>query len=273
MQKGDCTDENSSKTVKIDIVGACPSRDLISLVNNERFVVCKYFSLLFAPSFDNSPLLESGHVTPDQLEGQSGYIKRINASELNRTVIQELNNSGAEWVLLDMYNVTRGLNEVCFGGEKHYYSGRWVSKHNIEQSVKEKGMQIDSFKKIELDEYPEVEESIDLFCEYLKSRYGKHIILVELKPSLWQLDGDGAVNYTRDVASETMSRYMDKYFIKFLERLDCYYIKTPPNVICDSYHKFGPDRVHYVQDWYEYSNAVMELIVNEDPDYLRKSDL
>jgi len=67
---------------------------------------------------------------------------------------------------------------------------------------------------------------------------------------------------------------MDEYFMKILKKLDCHYIRTPPNIIYDSYNHFGDAyRVHYVQEWYDYANKCIDLITSGSKNCYRKMDI
>jgi len=69
---------------------------------------------------------------------------------------------------------------------------------------------------------------------------------------------------------------MYNVFNKVLDRLQCYYIKCPDNIVSDSYHKWGGMGhgvpVHYTYEFYLYANRCIEIITSGDKDWIRKCD-
>ncbi len=262
----------SDKKVLIDIFGVCTARDIFGLVPNEKLEVRKYYQLSFPPLFDDSDLFKVNPISPDDVDQKTGYGRRTAAADINRTALTGLKESNAEWIIIDVRSVPKGLWEVSFGGETHYYSGDVVDRKSIERSILAKNLEMKSFKKVLYDDISNPDNYVDLFCNFLKERYGKNIILLEVKEAMWHLDKEGNVSFVQDSSVEGRCRQMDDYFLKFMDRLDCYYIRTPSNVICDSYHRFGVNYVHYVQEWYDYANKCVDLITSGDEDWLKKMD-
>lgn len=262
------------KKVSFDVYGVCTTRDIFGLVPNNKYVVKKYYQLSYPPLFDDSDIFRINPLSPDDIANKAGYLRRTIAADLNRTALVGLKESGADWVIIDLRSVPKGLWEVSFGGETHYYSAdKFVKRKHIEQSIKAKGLKIDSFRLLSYDEMPDADRYIDLFCEFLKERYGEKIILVEIKEAIWLLDKEGNVSFRQDYDLEDKCRMMDSYFVKFLDRLDCYYIRTPSNILYDSYNHFGDKyRVHYVQEWYDYANKCVDIITSGDKDWIKKMD-
>ena len=262
----------SEKKITFDALGVCNLMDLFYLCPNEHFNVKKFFQLSFVPQFDKSPLFEINPLKPEEFEGRINFFRKMTAADINRTILPDLSNSGAEWIIIDVRQLAYGLKKLEFGGEIHYCSDRDVSKSNAEKAVKAKNLKLDSFTHVEFDEVPNAEQYHDFFCDFLKNRYGKNIILIELKEALWTLHKDGTVSYEDNEILERYCRTTDYWFYKTLEKLDCYYVKTPPNILWDEHHVWSYELVHYVQEWYDYANKCVELITSGDPDYLKKTD-
>ncbi len=260
------------KKVLIDVFGACTARDIFGFISNEKFEVGKSYQLSFLPLFDDSDIFRINPVSPDDLNMKTGHGRMTAAADINRTALTGLKESNAEWIVIDVCSIPKGLWEASFGGETHYYSGDLVDRKSIERSISAKNLEMESLKMVSYDDVPDSENYIDLFCNFLKERYGENIILLEIKEALWHLDKEGNVSLVQDSGVEERCRQMDDYFLKFMNRLDCYYIRTPANVICDSYHHFGFNHVNYVQEWYDYANKCVELITSGDKDWLRKMD-
>jgi|GEM_PF-6762344 len=264
-----------SDEISFDVFGVCTTRDIFGLVPYNRFPVRKYFQLSFPPAFDTSNIFSINPLSPDEFNGNSGYMKRTIAADVNRTVISDLENSGANWIIIDLRSVPKGLWEVSFGGETHYYSvGNFVKKDSIIKSVEAKGLKVDSIRIVDVSEVPKMDEYVDEFCDFLKKRYGRNIILVELKEALWLLDKNGNVTFKQNASAERNMRIMDTYFMRILKKLDCHFIRTPPNIIYDSYNHFGDAyRVHYVQEWFDYANECIEVITSGSRNYRRKLEI
>ena len=264
-----------SRDVSFDVYGVCTTRDIFGLVPYNKYPVKKYFQLSFPPAFDPSNLFSINPLIPDDIDASSGYVRRICAADLNRTVISDLENSGASWIIIDVRSVPKGLWEVKFGGETHYYSlGNFVKKEAIYKSIEAKGLAVESIRKVKTEEVPDMDAYVDKFCDFLKRRYDGNIILVELKEAMWLLDKGGNVAYKPSAESEYNCKVMDEYFMKILKKLDCHYIRTPPNIVYDSYNHFGDAyRVHYVQEWFDYANKCIDLITSGKEGYQREMDI
>ncbi len=116
-----------NQKITFDVLGVCTSRDIFSLSDKGKYEVIKYYQLSFPPLFDDSDVFKMRKINVDEMPSEwSGYCKRTGASELNREVLSGLENSGADWIIIDLKSIPRGLFEAKFAGETHYFSAKSV---------------------------------------------------------------------------------------------------------------------------------------------------
>ena len=256
-----------------DVFGVCTTRDIFSLVENDRFKVKRYYQLSIPPAFNEGELIKGAKMELSEIIEESNFRKKCALAECNNTVLGDFESSGAEWMILDLRSIPKGVLEVKVGGETYYYSTWFTGRVNSLNSWKKRGIKVDSIRYRRFEDIPDHMKYVDLLCDFLKKRYGKNIVLVQIREAMFKIDGSGTVYYTNDRESDTFNILLDKYFNLFLEKLDCYYIKTPSNVIYDVYNSFGPRwRVHYVYEYYEYAQKALELIVQRKKNLLKELD-
>lgn len=104
-----------------------------------------------------------------------------------------------------------------------------------------------------------VQEGLNKFIEYIKDRYGKNIILINVVEKEYSLNEDGLIEKRKVDEKKVTCEYNFDLFL--LEKLSCYYIKMPNNTITDKLHPWGESNVHYISEYYEYVyNAIMSIV-------------
>ncbi len=262
--------------VHIDVWGCCTSRDIFAIAENDNVKVVKYYQLPIFTQFDKSEDMLANRMTIDEVDAhKSNYANRMAKAELNREALEGLLESDSEWLVLDVRYYTYLYYEAVFNGVPHYYSRVIVNADEVVRSVEKKGLDIESFNKLPLNE-EDVDFKLDEACDFFKKRYGKNIILVQVRESDRILDENGMVVPRVQGGREKALLMEDDLFNRLLDKLDCYYIKCPENVASETYHKWGHrghgTSVHYTYDYYEYANRCIEIILSGDKDWLKKCD-
>ena len=104
---------------RVDIVGSCVSRDSFSIGGSDKdFEVTSFFQ-------ECNPLLQfTSHVIPDIkqedivcVKERSAFLKRCFCADMNKTVVQTLNNTCADWLIVDSRVFSYGIYRVAVGGD------------------------------------------------------------------------------------------------------------------------------------------------------------
>lgn len=174
-----------------------------------------------------------------------------------------MSNSKSEWFLFDLRQLTYGLYEVKFSNQVHYYSNWAVKKEDIIKSISQRGFTIDYIKLVSIENVIDLDRYLKNFCDYIKNRYGDHIIMLQVKESFYYMDEQGNVSYKPDISAERSIQLMNLYWTKIINYIHCHYILMPSNIIWDYYNKWGDThRVHYIQEYYDYANKCIEIITS-----------
>ncbi len=262
--------------VHIDVWGCCTSRDIFAITSNDNVKVVKYYQLPLFTQFDKSEDMLKDRMALDEIhDHRSNYANRMAKSELNREALEGLQGSDSEWIIIDVRFYTYLYYEVKFNGSVHYYSRVIVTEDEVKRSIERKGFPIDSFGCIGINE-EDVDFKLDEICDFLRGRYGKNIILVQIKETDRIVDENGDVVPLKQINRERSLLMEDELFNRMLDKLDCYYIKCPDNVVSEYYHKWGHAGhgmpVHYSYEYYDYASRCVDIIMSGTEDWLKRCD-
>lgn len=259
--------------IVLDCWGTCVTRDIFGMVDNDKFVVNKFHQLPFLTTFlsvsNNLQKLSFDELSSRPNEGRCWYKWAL--CDLNREEVEILENSGSEWIVIDLRFLAYNYREVKAEGQSYYFYHRCTDEE-LRKIFEKSGIKIDSINTVGIESIPRIDLALDRFYEFLKKRYKNNIILIETREALWKLDKNGSTELLDSAGVERWIRIEEKYFAQALRQLDCFYVKTPQNIIRDDYHKWGIDGVHYVQEYYDYANRCMDIITSNSDDYLKKID-
>ena len=250
-------------------VGRYLQKDGFDSLNTFRYQINNYIqgipiSIQYSPLY--GPL-----ITDDENFPLQGAGKKWALESYNKSVIDILDNSGSEWLIVDFRS--EGYPRVLiehFDGRIDYACGGGSSTAECEKIA-------DFFSKKEWVKNAIVvygndysEESIRQFSDFAKSRYGNKIIAIETREAYFKLNKDGE---TIDAPSnEFRNRISSNTLLKFYQFTGCHLIKCPYAICGDVYHKWGPSDVHYLSEYYDYVYQSICLIVSEVSDLSKKLD-
>jgi len=262
--------------VYIDVWGCCTSRDIFAISGNDNVKVGKYYHLPLFTQFDRSGDMVEDRISIEEVDAhKSGYANRMAKAELNREVLEGLQESDSEFIVVDVRFYTYVYYEATFNGSAHHYPRVIVNVDEVNRSVAKKGATIDSFGWRLIDE-DDVDFRLDEICDFLKKMYGRNVILLQLKEADRIVDENGNVVPLEQTNRERSLTMEDDLFNRMLDKLNCYYIKCPDNVVAEYYHKWGPVGhgmpVHYTYEFYEYASRCVDIIVSKDKLWLKKCD-
>ena len=179
------------------------------------------------------------------------------SADINKTVLETLSNSVSEWVVVDLRCFTYDITKFDFGsGITGYTTGEHKEKFEV---FKRKGLNFDS-KKIDIRDV-DLKKYVNEFAIFLKKKYGEKIILIDMREAFDMIGEDGSFLFNNpDLDAVFLEESTGLDFIKLT---DCYYIKTPFNIIADCHHIWGGTPAHYISEYYDYAyNAILEIVQN-----------
>jgi TPR repeat protein len=296
----------------IDVWGVCVSRDIFGIVSDYFFgmmydgdVDINYFR---ATSFITQT---TGHAGPDLVEEDFYGIKTAAdrfshkssitgaVRDYNKTLLKEMSESGSEWLIVDGRVEIYGLYKIQYAdGSFEYMSGKipdWVGA--VDEILTKKGVDhtIEEIGK----GYPGAlyRKSLSVMADFLKSRYGDRIILVEASGSEVYLDDQCRIQQFKREESQCRNDFLRSFEEDFVRATGCRRIRQPRFIVSDFFHKWGgssPLRcleeyspaqavlpsasggsspVHYVEEYYWYAFRAVSLYIDGDEDAEEKADL
>ena len=249
-----------------DILGVCVARDIFGLANGNMYEVRKYTRPSVPYFADDEYVKESRRLADTEVSGKTRYLRRRKLDDLNRTCREGLSGSGAEWLLLELRTVSYEYWEAVYGGKPHYFIGNTTTEEEMRRAVRKRGRKLESLRRIGINDIPGTPEMVGKACDFIRERYGGNVILLQQKEAVWHMGFSGKVALNRSAAAESMNSSIDRYFRMFLRNLGCRFVRMPPDIISDSWQRWGVSPAHYVQEYYDYAYACIDDIVRGIPD-------
>lgn len=249
----------------VDIWGCCISRDSFGFFDDEGYTV-KVFTggVSFISEFLPGPAPEDYFLNEELNDREKHNFKRkVACRDYNKTVREEFLGSGAEWLVVDFRAAAYGMYRfVLEDGTERFVSKIEVGRTSYvlnQRGIKHTYNFVDA-RKFDYYGY------IDKMAEFVKGRYGDRVILIDARDSNEKI---GALGVPESAGKELRRPRLliEKLNLRFIEKTGCHYIKTPPNVLADDFHKWGASRVHFVVDYYRYVKGAIDYITStEKPD-------
>lgn len=240
----------------VDLWGSCVSRlgfqydnvahDCKMVMGAELFQALPLF--LDGPKVEYDPEIFAPPITADNL---------VIRHQLDGTVRDVLNRSGADWVVIDLYTLT-ALSIFCCQGKVYCANqGFGASRLGAEKLVLHK-----TFSEAEIF------AELDRFAGYLHRRYGDRVILIKHKRMEHYVDFQNKIcpfpEKEVDLNREH-NRYNDRYAAYFANRTGCYYIDIIDQFLSDEMNLLYLNSVHYENEFYEQVRRIMGRILSEQP--------
>ena len=257
--------------VRVDVWGTCVSRDSFTLgskgKNNTGFIVSNYYQ---ACSF---PVQFSKHELPDVSVADYESIYTHNAprkwacADLNKTIVETLDHSGSDWLIVDSRAMGYGIYRMEFGDKHELLTG---DLRRLDDNLKPFDFPY-TLTEVDITD-PEVMDGLTDFVKWALGRYGRNIILVETVETFNRIGFDG--NYCIDTVKRTLVNIKNQTFFNHFmyENTGCWVIKAPSVMASDARHVWGHSTVHYVYEYYGYVFDAIDLIINhsDDPNFVSK---
>lgn len=177
--------------------------------------------------------------------------------QLDGTVRDQLNRTGTDWVLIDLYTLTAlsvfKYQDKVYCDNQNFCSRKLgASKVNIHRDFT----------------VEQVYAELDRFAEYIRSRYGDRVILIKHKRMEYYLDFMGKVNrFPKKEYTDSLERnpFNDLYTDYFAKRCGCYYIDIIDQFLSDEMNLLYLNSVHYEDEFYNEVRRLMRYIIAEQP--------
>ncbi len=252
----DGTPETILKPHAVDLLGSCVSRLTFQycLVDRASSIVVRTDMFQALPVFMDGPkpfyldMLFSPPISNDNL-----VIKH----QLDGTVCDTLNKSGADWLVLDFYTLTAlsiyNLRGKYYNDNKNFCSKRLGAKNvNLYEAFSD----------------DEIKAELDRLAEYVRGRYGDRVILIKHKRMTHYIDFCGKLKRFGDKDyndSITRNPKSDIYAEHFAKCSGCYYIDFVDSFVSDEMNLLYLNSVHYENEFYYEVIELMHKIIEEMP--------
>ncbi|MBR4504694.1 MAG: sel1 repeat family protein [Candidatus Methanomethylophilaceae archaeon] len=275
----------SKDPVTMDVWGVCASRDIFGFHRDfhedaARFILGKNFmacSFMSQFSGRNGPELTSDDLDLLKTEFRTmtaGVAIRSALADYNKTIPDQLRESGSEWLIIDGRTDSYGLTEIEYeDGTCDYISSKASFRYGIDEILIEKGFP-HKMREIKPEEIGErYSRMMDSLVAFVKERYGDKVILNCSFESDMFIDREGCLKDFSQAASAERNAFIARFNRDFYRATGCYCIKTPLFQMADAYHKWGLYPVHYLEEHYRYMEKCLDAIVSGEDVNRRLDDL
>ncbi len=108
--------------------------------------------------------------------------------------------------------------------------------------------------RIGFQSIPSLDARLDVICEAIGRFYGKKTVAIDLRDPLWIMDGGGNVRY-RGNPDEDRIESAGRCLLGFMERLGCFCVRTPSNII-------AAETGAYVPEFRAYAESCLDAMVS-----------
>ncbi|MBR7005957.1 MAG: SEL1-like repeat protein [Candidatus Methanomethylophilaceae archaeon] len=271
---------SGNEKVTVDIWGVCVSRDIFSVISDYfgcdgNLKINYYRATSFITQFTE-------HVGPDLtaddfigIETDKEFFShRYSVTsairDYNKTVIRELEESNAKWLIIDWRTAVYGLKRIVYGDGTGEYMSNKTQKfvRAIDEILTRKGVE-HIVEDLGLN-YPGKlnRKCLNKLVEFVKKRYGSNIIMVDAEESRFYMDLNGEVKAFKDGDLEDRNAILRRFEKEFAAETKCHRIRQPDFMISDAHHRWDLRPVHYAEEYYWYAFEAMSLIMSgaEDAD-------
>lgn len=257
----------------INIWGCCIARDIFSITNDTEFDVDKYITFSSPVSCTRKKLnfLENLDCSTFDLPPS---VKRSVEFDLKKNGIEYLNQSDAEWMLIDIADARLNLVEAIIKNEPILIGTKSAYWSKAEKNVLSHIKTFDPFSKLNYifpwalkDE--ELHAAIVKFANMIKAKYSQNkIIFNQVRMIPYYVSESGNLKtYNKYILIDERNKIIDKCTRWILEEIpECHVIEMPNEVMGKYNHKWGLSPLHYVDEYYYYALEAVKIIVSENAD-------
>ena len=257
--------------IDIDVWGGCVSRDVFKTVSDYFGRDGRYRLNFYGPTSFLAQFSE--HISPDvsaedvpgigTAGGNSPLVSCV-LRDCNKTAVQEMEGSGAEWLVIDGRGLAYGLVRIaCRDGRNEYLSG-WNKEgiDAVKETLTSKGTAYD-VEDLGIDIPGKLfRRPIERLSEFVKSRYGRNVILLDAEEAKFYMDQDGNVATFGDETSDDRNDLLGRFEKEFSKESGCHRVRQPGFMVCDAYHDGGLSSAHFAEEYYWYAFESIGFIMS-----------
>lgn len=207
----------------------------------------------------------------EAFEGQSNFGARMRVLQVNKGWYEYFSYKRSDWLILDAgplrYDLLTFDVEQEDGRRGTAYLEETVENKRSLGKLVEMGALPEPAGRLMPEDMPdeEFDRLMGAFCDRILELYDEdRIILHEFYPAEWYVNGN-RVNAFSAYSGDTplkFSRRMARGFAYYRQRFPrAHVIEFPHGVPGDAKHPLGKACLHYVQEYYDYALAAVEIIV------------
>lgn len=249
--------EKSCKPTVVDIWGSCISRETVNRNINEIYVDKYIFKQPFLLA-EEPDIPFDINIGADKFCGSSWRRRTVKEAFLHEGR-RILSGSTAEWLIIDMYDIICNMKK--YGGSL-FEVDDFILRTDFYKSTADKCESTYLFREKSL-EY--LDKSLESFCNFVLSRYGKNIILIkaDLKNRYISLENTLEILPDSDNTFEEKKAFISEYEDKFARQTGCYVIDISKHFYADdSFPLGGAHIVHYEDEFYRQCCKHITSILN-----------
>lgn len=226
--------------------------------------MCNQSSLLYVFALPCNPAIK---IETDALSNYTirNYYKRLFIKDYNKEILDYLFLKRSDYLILDIMNFRL---RMLRNGE-HIITDYWFFEQNREQFNKD--FYLDKYKRVSPYEINEKEQIavLDKLADEILTRYTPNQIIFPMFRGVEQylVNHNNAISDFKKASVENMRKYnsliarLNEYFSIRLK--GCHIIEFPDYVLADQNHRFGLYELHYMDLYYEYAAACIEVIMQQ----------
>ena len=263
---------------EINILGSCVLRDAFRIASEKKINDDSYYTINKFYQFSN-PFVYTQKKPKYMLNIEdlaefevSNFFKKCVVGDYNKTNLHDICNDGNGWFLFDLAEFRFDVGKIQDRGEDIYvtFTNKFVEMYSylypdrdINDYVKKTDISIESCY-----------EAIDILMELVLERYGQNVIMVNDYLSYQFYNNETNFYYTDNEAySLKVNRFLSKLYNYVKNSYSTVKIVEMPKLLVGSLtHKWGKDRLHFLDDYYIYLYRQIDSIIRYSKNHYTKEE-
>ena len=259
--------KKSVNEISVDIWGSCVSRESVN--HNEPFIsVNKYvFKQPIPLAFEK----EICHTVPESAQDfcNNAWRRRTVKEAFSHEGINTLSKSNSPWLIVDFYDLI--CNMMLFKGSL-FEVDDFIMRTAFYKSISRDCKKTYLFRE---KDTAFCDDAVKRFSDFVKSRYGKNIILVKLSLKDKYVTLDNRIEkLSDDSAFAEKKEFLERYESMFAALTDCYVVDVAKHFYADdSFALGGAHIVHYEKEFYSCcAKHITEILSGCEEKYHSEAD-
>lgn len=259
--------EDQGSPIKVDTMGSCVSRDIFRYTFPGRYEVCVNIQRTPITCLYQDPL----HVQSSSEGIQvANFEQRMFHTQMEQTAIEQLKNSKAEILIIDLseerferYEVVSevGMVQLAYWASAEPMFRNLFSCEDSKYKIAKKYLPFELEEDMIRKKYKRFAESILKTESNPKGYRAENIYVVEAKYAEKVISNAGCIrDYHLDRHVEKYNQWFEKLYTILYEYLPgCKVIKLPQYTYASENHMWGGGPLYYTEATYEYFGKVLDV--------------